>query len=34
VHIQAQQTTADRFRQLGLIPEKIDVAELVWRWPA
>jgi aliphatic sulfonates family ABC transporter substrate-binding protein len=33
-HIQAQQTTADRFRQLGLIPEKIDVAALVWHWPA
>lgn len=33
-HVKAQQITADRFQELGLIPEKINVAELVWHWPA
>jgi sulfonate transport system substrate-binding protein len=33
VHIKAQQRTADRFQELGLIPAKINVADLVWHWP-
>jgi len=33
-HVAAQQRTADRFYRLGLIPEKIKVADLVWHWPA
>jgi len=33
-HIAAQQRTADRFHRLGLIPEQIKIADLVWHWPA
>ncbi len=30
--IAGQQATADRFFRLGLIPKKIDVREIVWKW--
>jgi NitT/TauT family transport system substrate-binding protein/sulfonate transport system substrate-binding protein len=33
VHIRSQQHTADRFHELGLIAEKINVADRVWHWP-
>jgi sulfonate transport system substrate-binding protein len=33
-HVRSQQSIADRFYQLGLIPGKIDVSALVWHWPA
>ncbi len=30
--IKTQQTTADRFHKLGLIPKPISVQEIVWKW--
>jgi sulfonate transport system substrate-binding protein len=33
-HVAQQQQTADAFQSLGIIPRKINVAEIVWRAPA
>jgi NitT/TauT family transport system substrate-binding protein/sulfonate transport system substrate-binding protein len=34
VHVQAQQDIADRFHRLGIIPNKIRIADQVWHLPA
>lgn len=33
-HLDSQQRTADRFAELGLIPNKIAVRDLAWHWAA
>jgi len=30
--IRSQQTVADRFARLGLIPKQVKVADIVWKW--